>query len=98
MSLEQTTTAIRDKVGERPGFGSRLKIDLGNTGVIHIDGTATPTTVSNEDAVADCTVRVSLEDLNAMMNGDLDPMSAFAQGKIQLDGDMSVAMQLGSLM
>ena len=32
------------------------------------------------------------------MKGDLNPMTAFLTGKIKVDGDVSVAMQLQSLM
>lgn len=97
MSLETTTAAIRDKVGEDSGLGATLKFDLGDDGVIFIDGNATPNEVTNEDKEAQCTVRMSHSDLEAMLKGDLDPMAAFSLGKLQLDGDMGVAMKLGNL-
>jgi putative sterol carrier protein len=33
-----------------------------------------------------------------MLVGKLDPMAAFSLGKLQLEGDLGVAMKLGSLM
>lgn len=98
MSLESTTQTIKDKVGEDCGLASSLKFDLGDEGVIHLDATTVPNVVTNEDKDADCTVKMSLDDLEAMMSGQLDPMAAFGLGKLQLDGDMSVAMKLGTLM
>ncbi len=97
MSLESTTQTIKDKVGEDCGLGSTLKFDLGDDGVIHLDASTVPNVVTNEDKDAECTVKLSLEDLEAMMSGQLDPMAAFGLGKLQLEGDMSVAMKLGSL-
>ena len=97
MSLESATNTIKNKVGEDSGLGSSIKFDLGDDGVIFLDGTKTPNEVSNEDKDAACTVKMSLTDLESMLGGDLDPMAAFSLGKLQLDGDMSVAMKLGNL-
>lgn len=98
MSLDELTTKIRDKMGSDAGLDAKLKFDLGDDGVILLDGKSTPNTVSNEDQDADCTVGVSLEDLNAMIAGELDPMAAFSLGKLRIEGDMGVAMKLGDLM
>lgn len=76
------------------GFDRVVKFDLGDDGVIVID----KTTVGTEDKPADCTITVSLEDLESLAAGELDPTSAFMQGKIRVDGDMSIAMQLGQLL
>lgn len=98
MSLEATTAKIREKVGEDCGMGAKLKFDLGDDGTILIDAAQVPNDVTNDDAEADCTVKMSLDDLDAMLGGSLDPMVAFSMGKLQLEGDMSVAMKLGNLM
>ena len=97
-SLSDVTTKIRDKMGQDSGLGAILKFDLGDDGVIVLDGKSEPNAVSNDDKDADCTVGVSLEDLSSMIYGDLDPMAAFSLGKLRIDGDMGVAMKLGSLM
>lgn len=98
MGLESTTATIREKVGEDCGLGAKLKFDLGDDGIILIDASEVPNKVSNEDTPAECTVKMTLDDLNAMMSGDLDPMAAFSLGKLQLEGDMSIAMKLGNVM
>jgi putative sterol carrier protein len=98
MTLQDLTTKIRDKMGQDSGLGAVLKFDLGDDGVIVLDGKGDPNTVSNDDTDADCTVGVKLDDLAAMMAGELDPMAAFSLGKLRIDGDMGVAMKLGSLM
>ncbi|MCU0814675.1 MAG: SCP2 sterol-binding domain-containing protein [Burkholderiaceae bacterium] len=53
-----------------------------------------PNTVSNDDKEADCTVGITLENLTAMLAGDLEPATAFMTGKLRVSGDMSVALKL----
>lgn len=98
MSLESATETIKTRVGDDAGLGATLKFDTGDNGVIFIDGKSTPNTVSNENKDADCTVGLTLEDLEAMLAGDLAPTTAFMSGKLKVDGDMGVAMKLQSLM
>ena len=94
MNLEACTEAIRTKVGADSGLAATLKFDCGADGVIYIDGKSTPNTVSNSNAEADCTIGITLENLNAMLTGDLEPATGFMMGKLKVSGDMSVAMRL----
>ncbi len=98
MSIESVTQTLTERVGADAGLNATLKFDCGSDGVIFIDGKSTPNTVSNANSDADCTVGVSLEDLTAMMAGDLAPTTAFMSGKLRVEGDMGVAMKLQSLM
>jgi putative sterol carrier protein len=72
--------------------GKRVKLDFGSEGAVLLDGVENK--VSEEDAAADTTIKVSWEDWQAMAAGKLDGMSAFMQGKLKVEGDMSNAMQL----
>jgi putative sterol carrier protein len=94
MNLEACTEAIRAKVGTDSGLAATLKFDCGAEGVIYIDGQASPNSVSNSSAEAQCTVAISLENLNAMLTGELEPTTGFMMGKLKVSGDMSVAMRL----
>lgn len=94
MNLEECTQAIRTKVGADSGLAATLKFDCGADGIIVIDGKSTPNTVSNESSDTDCTVGITLENLNAMLTGDLEPATGFMAGKLKVSGDMSVAMRL----
>lgn len=92
MSLEQLTEEVRGKVAGG-GIEESVKFDLGDAGSIFIQGSS----VTNDDGDADCTIKMSAEDLSDMLSGDLNPTAAFMGGKMQVEGDMSVAMKLGSI-
>jgi len=94
MNLEACTEAIRTKVGADSGLNASLKFDCGADGTIYIDGKSTPNTVSNSNIDADCTVGITLDNLNAMLTGELEPATGFMMGKLKVTGDMSVAMRL----
>lgn len=46
----------------------------------------------------DMTLIASGDDLLKMVNGDLNPVSAFMSGKVKIQGDMSLAMKLQGLL
>jgi len=94
MNLEACTEVIRTKVGADSGLDATLKFDCGEDGVICIDGKSAPNTVSNINLDTDCTVGITLENLNAMLAGDLEPATGFMMGKLKVTGDMGVAMRL----
>ena len=74
-------------------LGSTLKLNFGDSQIV-IDGTSGENKISSEDTEAACTVDIDLDDFNAMLSGDLNPMSAFMGGKMKVSGDMGVAMKL----
>ena len=76
--------------------GKKVKFDFGDAGKIYLDGVGGK--VSSEDTAADTTIKVKLEDFVAMAQGQLDPTAAFMQGKLRVEGDMGVAMQLQGVM
>ena len=98
MTLDDCTTAIRTKVGDDSGLNATLKFDCGADGVIRIDGASTPNTVTNDNLDSDCTVGITLENLNALLTGDLEPTTGFMAGKLKVSGDMSVALKLQRLL
>ena len=50
------------------------------------------------NANAGAKIAVSSDDWLAMLSGSLDPMAAFMGGKITIDGDLNLAMNLPKLM
>jgi len=94
MDMQACTETLRAKVGDSSGLNATLKFDCGADGVAYIDAKSVPNTVSNEDKEADCTVAITLENLNALLTGDLEPATGFMMGKFKVSGDMSVALKL----
>lgn len=76
--------------------GKRLRFDYGADGSIYLDGVAGE--ISNGEGPADTTVKVAFADFLAMSDGKLDSTMAFMTGKIKIEGDMGVAMQLQSVL
>ena len=72
--------------------GKRVKLDFGDEGVVMLDGAGQQ--VTEEDGDADTTIKVTWADWQDMSDGKLDGMTAFMQGKLRVEGDMSNAMQL----
>ena len=72
--------------------GKRVKIDFGDQGAVMLDGGANQ--VSEDDGVADTTIKIGWDDWQQLAAGQLDGMTAFMMGKLKVEGDMSNAMQL----
>lgn len=94
MDLQTCTETLRAKMATASGLNATLKFDCGTDGVVVLDGKSVPGTVSNENVDTDCTVAITLENLSALLTGDLEPTTGFMMGKFKVSGDMSVAMKL----
>ena len=94
MNLQELTDEIRQRMGTDSGLNATVKLAT-DQGVIYIDGRQAPAVVSNEDIEADCTITISLNDLQKLGTGDLNPMTAFMFGKLKVQGDMGLAMKIG---
>jgi putative sterol carrier protein len=90
MTKSEMAARLNDAQAFLPG--KRVKIDFGADGIVMLDGVAQ--NVTEEDGAADTTIKVAWADWEAMSNGQLDGMTAFMQGKLKVEGDMSNAMQL----
>ncbi|HEY0413087.1 MAG TPA: SCP2 sterol-binding domain-containing protein [Allosphingosinicella sp.] len=90
MTKSEMAAALNAKSAWLPG--KRVKLDFGAEGVVMLDGAASR--VTEEDGPADTTIKVAWDDWQAMSDGKLDGMTAFMQGKLRVEGDMSNAMQL----
>jgi putative sterol carrier protein len=93
MGIEDIAAKLKPRV-ESANFDASVKFDTGSDGVILIDGK----TISTTDGPADCTIKMSLSDLEDMLAGELSPTTAYMTGKIKVEGDMSIALQLQQLM
>lgn len=98
MSLESVTEQIRAQLPQLATLGYRVKFVIEDAGVVLLDATATPPTLSHEDAEADCTVRLTEDRLAQLIDGRLSPTLAYTLGQIKVEGSLGVAMKLASLL
>jgi putative sterol carrier protein len=97
MSLESVTEELKQRLTVN-NFGHTAKFVLEDEGVIHVDDTEKPATVTNEDKEAEVTLKCTLPTFEAMLNGTQDPNIAFMMGKLKVEGAMGLALKLNALM
>ncbi|MEM9575945.1 MAG: SCP2 sterol-binding domain-containing protein [Pseudomonadota bacterium] len=73
-------------------FGGTAKFDIAGEGSIVMDSTGAR---ASEEA-ADVTLSADAETFQSILEGETDPTSAFMSGKLTVDGDMGMAMQLAA--
>ncbi len=88
--INAAVTALNEKMGG--GFDGLAKFVIEGEGAVMVDGEGAR--AGDEDA--DVTLTASQDAFEAMMTGDLNPTTAFMTGKLSVDGDMGLAMKLGS--
>lgn len=96
MAFETLLADLSARASKAPTLGKTLKFDFGDN-KIFIDGTGASNVITAEDKEADCTISITAEDLNGIVTGSLNPMTAFMSGKIKVKGDMGLAMKLQTL-
>lgn len=87
------TERIRTVVGTESSINAKIKFTT-DEGIVYIDTTQVPNVVNNEDHEAECTLEISTKNALKMLDGDLNPMTAFMMGKLKVKGDMGVAMKI----
>ena len=98
MSLQTATDQIRTQLPQLAALGYKVKFAINDGGIVLVDATATPPTLSNEDGEADCTIRMSEDRLTQLIDGRLSPTLAYTLGQIKVEGSLGVAMKLASLL
>jgi putative sterol carrier protein len=87
--LDELTERMKRAASADSGLGKTLKFNLKGEGFIYIDGGS----VTNEDEPADLTLILTIDDLKAISQGKLAPMTAIMSGRLSLS-DMGVAANL----
>lgn len=89
--IQSAVDALSARIGD--GFaGGTAKFVIEGEGAIVIDAGG----VRAGDETADVTLTAAADIFQQILAGDLDPTSAFMSGKLAVDGDMGLAMRLGS--
>lgn len=90
--MSDIVNAAVEKLQEKVGsFSSTAKFVIEDEGSIMIDESG----VRAGDEDAEVTLTASRETFEGILDGSVNPMTAYMSGKLSLDGNMSVAMQLG---
>lgn len=98
MTRENIQNLIEEKLKIAPELGAKYKFDLGDDGLIFIDGTQAPPIVNDQDEDADTTFVCSIDLAKGIAEGTQDPTMAFMTGKLKVQGSMGYALKLASLL
>jgi putative sterol carrier protein len=85
--------ALNEKL-DGNGFDGIAKFEIEDEGSIVIDESG----ARASDDAADVTLSASADTFQDILAGNLDATSAFMTGRLRLDGDMGLAMRLGSVL
>jgi len=97
MDNSQLLDAINAQAKKNAPVGGTLKFVL-DEHIIYLDGSGEENVVTNEDKDADCTISTSVETMQKLQSGKLNPMMAVMTGKVKIKGDMGLAMKLQSIL
>jgi putative sterol carrier protein len=90
--ITAAVTALNDKISG--DFDGSAKFQIEGEGAIVIDSDG----ARASDDEADVTLTADADTFQAILDGDMDPTAAFMSGKLTVDGDMGMAMKLGSVL
>ena len=74
------------------GFDGSAKFVIEDEGAIVLDGAG----VRPGDDDTDVTLTADTDTFRSILDGDLNPTSAFMTGRLKIEGDMGTAMKLGT--
>ncbi|WP_068304368.1 SCP2 sterol-binding domain-containing protein [Pararhodobacter sp. CCB-MM2] len=89
--IDQAVEALSAKVSS---FDGSAKFVIEDEGAIVLAQSG----VRAGDEETDVTLTASAETFEGMLSGDVNPTMAFMQGKLKIDGSMSDAMKLASVL
>lgn len=90
--ISEAVSQLSDKIGT--GFDGCAKFVVEDEGCIMIDSAG----VRAADETSDVTLTASTETFKAILDGEMNPTSAFMTGKLSVDGDMGAAMKLAGVL
>jgi putative sterol carrier protein len=100
MSAADLAEALRRRAAENPKLGYTVKFLLDDGDVIFWDGTGDQPVIGDTgtDEPADTTLRLSTENLQKLLDGNLDPTLAYMTGKLKVEGKLGVALKINSML
>ena len=91
--LEKAVAAINDKMAGAT-FDSSVKFKIEDEVSIVVDSDG----VRVSDEETDCTLIASLDVFTKILDGDMNATEAYMTGSLKVEGSMSAAMELSSLL
>jgi putative sterol carrier protein len=91
--VDAAVKALGARLGDT-GLDGSVRFVIDGEGTIRIEGSE----VTADEGDADCTVTSDADTFRALLDGELDPTAAFMSGRLAIEGDMGLAMKLGSLL
>jgi len=91
--INAAVKALNEKMAD-DGFDGTAKFVIEGEGSIVIDSDG----ARASDDGSDVTLSADADTFESILSGDLDPTAAFMSGRLSVDGDMGLAMKLGSVL
>ena len=91
--IDQAVAALNDKIGDA-AFDGTAKFVIEDEGAIMLDHTGAR--AADEDA--EVTMTADVDTFRDILEGVLNPTTAFMTGKLTVDGDMGAAMRLAPVL
>ena len=88
-TLDTAVAKLNEKMAGSD-FGGTAKFDIDGEGSIIMDSSG----ARISDDPADVTLSADADTFQSILEGETDPTGAFMSGKLTVDGDMGLAMQL----
>ena len=85
--------ALNDRM-DGTGLPGTVKFVIEGEGTVLIDADG----ATAADGPADCTMTASTDTFRGILDGDINPTMAFMSGRLKIDGDMGLAMKLGTIL
>jgi len=92
--IDQAVAAIRAKVGD--SYDGNAKFVFTGEGAVVLD--ADGVRAGTEDDETDVTLIATPETFQGIFEGDVNPTMAYMSGKLKIEGSMTAAMKLASVL
>ncbi|MHA6344886.1 SCP2 sterol-binding domain-containing protein [Roseivivax sp. CAU 1761] len=91
--VAEAVKTINDKV-DASDYDGTARFEIEDEGSFLLDSNG----AREGDGAADVTLKADADTFREILNGSLDPTSAFMSGRLSIDGDMGQAMKLASVL
>ena len=96
-AVSAAVAALNDRLGGA-GIDGSLRIVIAGEGAVMIDPAGVRAADEKADDEADCTLSADADTFRDMLEGALDPTTAFMSGRLSVAGDMGLAMKFATLL